>query len=352
MTELTWRPIPNSAGAWKATLRPAPPPDGEATTDALAASLPERCPSGINGFSINKDDHIALFVFGDSTGSYLDIVLDYIAAGIDSVTATECLSLELAKNQSVESAEFRLQECVGRGLPSTVDIRGWERNAGDYTREHFDRSGMSKAMNAERARLDAVPNPMLRVASADCTAFMQWLSNPVEYIAYEHELADDLRRILGGRPFLQLCVFKVMTMHEIAAHNGFDAATALLDLALSHNRILLLRSGILHQDQQAEREILRATWPPKTRAGWTRWLRVAARRVGVRSLRLGLTQRRRQESAAALALPKADAVLSPERDRAVAPPSMSAGPAAADTRPKPADAPYRKRRPGRRSRGR
>jgi hypothetical protein len=82
---------------------------------------------------------------------------------------------------------------------------------------------MWKAMEGERARLEAIPGSMLRVASADCTAFMRWLSNPVEYVEYEHELAGDLRRILRGRPFVQLCLFKADTLREIASDHEFDA---------------------------------------------------------------------------------------------------------------------------------
>src|SRR6201999_4171452 len=127
------------------------------------------------------------------------------------------------KGQSVSQAEVRLEYLLGRKLPDSIDVRGWERNAGDYTPEHFDRPGMWRGMAAERRRLDSRAMPMLRVASADCTAFMKWLSNPLDYIEYEHELGADLGRILAGRDFLQLCVFKVSTLREIAAEHNFTA---------------------------------------------------------------------------------------------------------------------------------
>jgi hypothetical protein len=270
--------VPKEPRRWSASLsRVRAHSDRSATADALVSSRPNSCPSGINGLSLNKGDHLALFVLDDSTNSHVDLVFDYISAGITSSAARECLSLELTKGQSADAAKRRLERSTGRSLPSTVDIRNWERNADDYTPEHFDRHGMWKAMTKELERLEDVPNSMLRVASADCTAFMRWLSNPAEYVIYEHELASDLKRILEGRPFVQLCVFKADTLSEIAADHHFDGSAALLDLALSHNRILLVANNRLYHDADAAKRLLRETWPPKTRAGWIRWVRVLAR---------------------------------------------------------------------------
>lgn len=278
MTDLKWTPVPKEPRRWSASLsRIRTHSDQSATAAALIASRPNSCPSGINGLSLNKGDHLALFVLDDSTDTYMDLVFDYISAGITSSTARECLSLELTKGQSVDAAKRRLERFAGSSLPPTVDIRGWERNAGDYTPEHFDRPGMWKAMKKELQRLEEIPNSMLRVASADCTAFMRWLSNPAEYVTYEHELTSDLKRILHGRPFVQLCVFKADTLNQIAADHHFDASASLLDLALSHNRILLVADNRLYRDGDAAKRLLRETWPPKTRAGWIRWVRVLAR---------------------------------------------------------------------------
>ena len=278
MTEMQWTPTPAQPGRWSAAPpRPIHDAAPSATVAALTACLPDRCPSGVNGVTLCKDDHVALFVMRDDSSAHLDVVFDYVCSGIDSTVASECLSLELTKGQSVEAAALRLESRLGHELPNTVDIRGWERNAEDYTPEHFDRPGMWRAMASEQARLERVPNSMLRVASADCTAFMQWLANPVDYVTYEHELAGDLGRILEGRPFLQLCVFKIGTLRRIADEHSFDASAALLDLVLAHNRVLLMDSGQLYRGAEAERRILREAWRPKSRAGWTRWARVLAR---------------------------------------------------------------------------
>jgi hypothetical protein len=262
-------------GLWTAAPnRALARPMRDRTTAALANAAPSRMPSGINSLDLDNEDHVAVFVLVGGDEQYYDLLLDYLAAGIWNPLQEEHTTLELTRGRDPIDARIRLEQRLGNELPATVDIVPWERNAADYEPETFTRDGMWKAIDQEEVRLRDAPTATLRVASEDCSAFMSWLRNPADYIAYEYELQQDLRARLKGHPFVQLCTFKSQTLRALADKHLLDYNSALLELASSHNRVLLLDPSGLHGGKVALRRLLREAWPPRTSRAAHLWARL------------------------------------------------------------------------------
>jgi hypothetical protein len=277
MTELAWTP---SATGWRA---PAPqqlraPLEQSELLRTLVKRNPLELPSGINNFSVVKDDHIAVLVFNESPR--LDqLVRDFVLAGVENPVEDEHLTLELTEGQDIAGVRSSLEESLGDDLPPEVDVVGWERNSGDYEPSHFTREGMYRAIDNEAIRLSNVPRAaVLRVASEDCSKFMAWLDNPADYLAYEYELRNDLSQRLHGRPFLQLCTFRAETFRSIATqHPSFDYATAMLDVVASHNRLVVVDDDDVLTGAPAIRKVVMSVGKPKVLRGWRNLLSFAIR---------------------------------------------------------------------------
>jgi hypothetical protein len=247
----------------------------DATSRLLQDFNRHELPSGINNFRLCANDHIAVIIFSDQNDSYYNLILDFLTAGIENGRDEEFLSLELTEGRKVHDAVQQIEERTGDPLPESIDIRGWERNQADYEPEKFTHEGMRRAMDSEAVRLHKSPDAVLRVASEDCSAFMGWLENPKEYLAYEHELGQDLADHIGGRRYVQLCTFKVSTLERLGERIG-GAKAALLDLALSHNQLLVIENGVIQSGQPAWRRVLKYATPPNMKA-LGKWVKVFRR---------------------------------------------------------------------------
>lgn len=265
-----WKP------AVKMWLKAAPASLRDASDDATSQLLQDfnscELPSGINNFHLCANDHIAVVVFSDRDDSVYDLILDFLTAGIENRRDEEILSLELTEGHEVDEAVRLIETRTGESIPESIDIRGWERNQSDYDPETFTHEGMWRAMDYEAVRLRHSPDTVLRVASADCSAFMEWLENPKEYLEYEHRLAQDLADHIDGRRYVQLCTFKVSTLERLGPKIGGPKA-ALLDLALSHNRLLVVDNGVIQSGRPAWSRVLKYATPPSSRA-LGKWLKV------------------------------------------------------------------------------
>jgi hypothetical protein len=255
------------------------PPDSlrAARNDATSTVLQEleqsELPSGINNFRLRANDHIAVIVFSDGKDSYFDLILDFLTAGIENRRDDELLSLELTEGREVRDAVRRLEKRLSDSVPmESIDIRGWERNQADYEPERFTHEGMWRAMDSEAVRLHEKSDAVLRVASEDCSAFMGWLENPKEYLDYEYELGRDLTTRIEGRRFIQLCTFQVPTIERLGERIG-GAKAALLDLALSHNRLLVIEDDVIQSGRPALWRVLKYATPPSMSA-LGKWLKV------------------------------------------------------------------------------
>ena len=250
------------------------------TTDAVSRAIQEeradQLPSGINNFVLYREDHIAVVVL-DGEDAYYKLILEFLLAGIQDPWTDEFVSLELTGDRQAAQARALLADSIGGRLPGSVDVRDWERNQQDYEPENFTRDGMLNAMRAEAIRMEGNDDAVLRVASEDCSAFISWLRNPEEYLEYEYELPDDLSRQLGGRDFVQLCTFKYDTLLAMEQIGSLKSATnALLDICLSHNRLVLIDHGVTRVDQAAARWILRNT-VPRGFDGLKKWIALCRR---------------------------------------------------------------------------
>jgi hypothetical protein len=234
MTDLTWRQ--DACGWWAdVPLEFA----GARTASVLAHENRRELPSGINGLHLSAGDHVAVIVLDDTPGP-LDLLVDYVVAGLRDGRRPEHLSFELTEGSTSDDVRARIERRLQGPVPRALDIIDWSRNSGDYDSEYFTRKGMHRAIDQEAQRFTGERDALLRVASEDCSKFMSWLVNPGEYLMYEYELAGDLRARLDGHDFLQLCTFRINTLTETMGREGMSIQRALAHVLASHSKWVIV----------------------------------------------------------------------------------------------------------------
>lgn len=224
-----------------------PTESSETDLSAVAAVLQFRgqrtlLPSGIPNLAISPGDHIAL-VDRDGGDHYLSVILDFVAAGISNTRFHEQVSLELTEGRHADDvAEQLRQRIAAPELPPSLLIKDWDMNSSDYEPEYFDVPGMLRAMDRERERTEDDPNSAFRCASEDCSLFIRWLTNPIEYLDYEPRLALDLEHVVS-RPAVQLCTFRSENLQALEQERGVTQRSAMARILAGHTKLLLIEDG-------------------------------------------------------------------------------------------------------------